>query len=284
LVGLVALVVLLLGTSTSQAEIKTFEAVGVVDYISCNLWPITECTTLPFALGDEFRMVYTFDTTAPDYFPDESYRGLYNEAILSMEVNVGDYCASFSSGVMDTQDNYPGRIDNYSTYAVSQDCVDCDSVAEVPFHHVRYSLVDSTSNIITSDAMLSTPLDLANFSYVGSYIFFHYDATRQFRVHSTRTDLREFKTIPQMLSDLVQKVLQSNVKNGISNSLDSKLDTTLGAMDDSNEQNNIAVINSLEAFINAVLAQNGKHIDVEEADMLIDAANDIIIRVENPCY
>ena len=89
-----------------------------------------------------------------------------------------------------------------------------------------------------------------------------------------------------ILSDpLVKKVIQSNLKNGISNSLDSKLDTALGAMDDSNEQNDIAVINSLEAFINAVLAQSGKHIDVDDADMLIDAANAIIIKVENPpCY
>jgi hypothetical protein len=78
------------------------------------------------------------------------------------------------------------------------------------------------------------------------------------------------------IGDLVTCVAMLNVQEGILNSLDGKLDAALNALDDINENNDVAAINSLQAFINAVEAQRGKKISEEDADTLIAAALDII--------
>jgi hypothetical protein len=67
-----------------------------------------------------------------------------------------------------------------------------------------------------------------------------------------------------------------NLNFGISNSLDSKLSAASKALDDLNENNDGAAINKLQAFINAVEAQWGKHIPVNDAEALIAAAQGII--------
>ena len=63
---------------------------------------------------------------------------------------------------------------------------------------------------------------------------------------------------------------------GISNSLDAKLGAVVNALDDVNANNDVAAINALEAFINAVVAQSGNHITVAQADALIASAQAII--------
>lgn len=67
-----------------------------------------------------------------------------------------------------------------------------------------------------------------------------------------------------------------NLKHGIENSLDAKLDAALKALEDINENNDVAAINTLEAFINAVQAQSGTKITEADADALIAAAQEII--------
>ena len=62
----------------------------------------------------------------------------------------------------------------------------------------------------------------------------------------------------------------------IGNSLLVKVDTALEKLLDENEQNDVAAINSLQAFINAVEAQRSKKISEEDADNLIAAAQQII--------
>lgn len=79
-----------------------------------------------------------------------------------------------------------------------------------------------------------------------------------------------------MLLQLVDDVLMLNLQEGISNSLDTKIETALNALDDVNENNNVAAINSLNAFINAVEAQCGNKIPEEDADALIAEAMKII--------
>ena len=80
----------------------------------------------------------------------------------------------------------------------------------------------------------------------------------------------------QLVHQLVQQVLDLNLQSGIENSLDAKLDAVLKAIDDLNANNNVAAINVLGAFINAVEAQRGKKIPVGDADALIAAAQYII--------
>ncbi len=79
-----------------------------------------------------------------------------------------------------------------------------------------------------------------------------------------------------LLQELAQQVTVLNLQKGIDNSLDSKLDAALQALDDVNEHNDVAALNSLQAFINAVEAQRGNKISEADADVLIAAAQQII--------
>lgn len=83
-------------------------------------------------------------------------------------------------------------------------------------------------------------------------------------------------TPQDLIGDIVSYVINLNLQRGITNSLDAKLYNALSALDDTNENNDIAGCNSLEAFINAVEAQRGKKISNNEADELIAAAQNII--------
>ncbi|UCG15956.1 MAG: SBBP repeat-containing protein [Phycisphaerales bacterium] len=75
---------------------------------------------------------------------------------------------------------------------------------------------------------------------------------------------------------LIAAVISLNLQQGIENSLDSKLDAAQQALQDINKNNNVAAINALGAFINAVQAQAGVHIPVDDANALIAAAQQII--------
>ncbi|MCP4263056.1 MAG: hypothetical protein GY774_36920 [Planctomycetes bacterium] len=76
--------------------------------------------------------------------------------------------------------------------------------------------------------------------------------------------------------ELIFTVAEMNLHQGIENSLDAKLDTAFNALDDMNENNDGAAINSLNAFINAVEAQRGNKITNEQANILVADANAII--------
>jgi hypothetical protein len=73
----------------------------------------------------------------------------------------------------------------------------------------------------------------------------------------------------EMVEELVETVISLNLQEGISNSLDAKLGAAVSSLDDLNENNDIAAINSLNAFLNAVEAQRGNKISDVDADALI---------------
>jgi hypothetical protein len=77
------------------------------------------------------------------------------------------------------------------------------------------------------------------------------------------------------IEDLALAVVEMNLQNGIENSLDSKLDAALNALGDANENDDVAVCNSLAAFINAVEAQRGNKLTNAQADQLIASAQEI---------
>jgi len=80
----------------------------------------------------------------------------------------------------------------------------------------------------------------------------------------------------QLIQQLVQQVIDLNLQSGVENSLDAKLDAALKTIDDLNANNDVAAINSLSAFINAIEAQRGKKLTEEQADLLIADAQAII--------
>lgn len=80
----------------------------------------------------------------------------------------------------------------------------------------------------------------------------------------------------ELIGALIAEVIALNLHHGITNSLDAKLDSALDSLQDANENNDVAAINNLNAFINAVEAQRGNKIPEPDADALIALAQSII--------
>jgi len=85
-----------------------------------------------------------------------------------------------------------------------------------------------------------------------------------------------------LINGLINDVLMLNLQQGISNSLDTKLSAALQAVDDFNACNDIAAINTLEAFVAAVQAQSGNKIPTEDANALIATAQEVISALSGP--
>jgi hypothetical protein len=79
-----------------------------------------------------------------------------------------------------------------------------------------------------------------------------------------------------LLIELSDNIDAMTLPKGIADSLQAKLNTAWEKLEDDNEKNDAAAINSLKAFINAVQANSGKKISQENADSLIEAAQQII--------
>ena len=80
----------------------------------------------------------------------------------------------------------------------------------------------------------------------------------------------------KLIEYLINSVNAINLQHGIENSLDVKLEAATNALLDTTAKNDVAAINSLQAFINAVEAQRGHKITDTEADELIAATQEII--------
>jgi hypothetical protein len=80
----------------------------------------------------------------------------------------------------------------------------------------------------------------------------------------------------ELTQSLITQVVNLNLQKGVANSLDSKISAALSALDDVSQQNNVAAIGSLGAFINTVEAHRGNQLTAEEANMLIAVARLII--------
>ena len=74
----------------------------------------------------------------------------------------------------------------------------------------------------------------------------------------------------------ITTVVSLNLRNNIENSLDAKLNAAVSALLDAHVQNNVAAINALNAFVNAVIAQSGNWIPTVQADRLIRLATSAI--------
>ena len=79
-----------------------------------------------------------------------------------------------------------------------------------------------------------------------------------------------------LLTAPVDTVVALNLQMGIANGLDAKLDAVENALDDVNANNDVAAINALQAFIDAITAQSGDKIGEADAATLIAAAEQII--------
>ena len=75
---------------------------------------------------------------------------------------------------------------------------------------------------------------------------------------------------------MITLVEDYNFQNGIQNSLDGKLEAALSVLSDLNENNDVAALNSLNAFVSYVEVQRGNQLSDEQADVLIAAAQAVI--------
>jgi hypothetical protein len=82
------------------------------------------------------------------------------------------------------------------------------------------------------------------------------------------------------VEDLSEAVEALDLPRGTANSLQAKLDAAKKKLTDDNQNNDVAAINALEAFINEVEAQRGKKIPETDADALIGLAQAIIDLLE----
>jgi hypothetical protein len=80
----------------------------------------------------------------------------------------------------------------------------------------------------------------------------------------------------ELLLDLTDYISGLSLHGGISNNLQAKLDAAIQKLEDDNENNNVAAVNLLEAFINAVQAQSGKKIAQPDATALIATVQEIL--------
>jgi hypothetical protein len=79
-----------------------------------------------------------------------------------------------------------------------------------------------------------------------------------------------------LLVNLMGKVIALNLPQGIKSGLVAKLNAALLVLVDTNQNNDVAAINILQGFINAVEAQRSNQILEDDADELIAAALEII--------
>jgi hypothetical protein len=85
----------------------------------------------------------------------------------------------------------------------------------------------------------------------------------------------------ELLQDLTDYLDELSLHKGIGSSLQAKLNAALRLLEDGNENNDGAVVNLLEAFINATWAQYDKKIPAADADVLIEVAQEIIELLNN---
>ena len=85
---------------------------------------------------------------------------------------------------------------------------------------------------------------------------------------------------PELLVEqLVGFVEELNLEVGIENGFDAKLEAAQQALTDVNKNNDVAAVNSLEAFVNSVEAQRGNKLTDEQTDNLVALAQAIIAKL-----
>lgn len=132
---------------------------------------------------------------------------------------------------------------------------------------VYMEVIDSDGTTL-GDWTLSDPTDEIN-TFVGgnSYGWFAYQELEELAIDNSELALPD--TTPTI--DEAKDEIDENVDHkGTANSLKVKLDAAAKQFEKGNEK---AGINVLNAFINHVEAQKGKHIDEDFADQLIEWAN-----------
>jgi hypothetical protein len=276
-----ALGLLLSAPHTAIAQEITFKFTGVITLVR---EPLDQGG---FAVGQVVEGSYTFVTPAADQDPSSVVGRYQNVVRMDYSVPAIGYTAVAVAG------STPGRVvvlnndegvrDRYVVSMGEPDqIVSGPDVAGHTLDGMSIVMRDRTTDAVSTDALPLVPPTTEQFAD-GAEIFLSYvgpfgggDA-----IFAELTSLTVASSSPaDLLNDLVDQVIGLNVQGGISHSLDAKLGAVMKAIDDSNENNDVAALNAMNAFINAVDAQRGTKLTDAEADQLIQSAQAIIAAIQ----
>lgn len=280
------LAVLLLGGFMSQearAEMITFDFTATVTQSENNV-PLTG-GSIP--VSSSLTGSYTFDSDAVDVASGDPDLGQYQYGTQpnGITVQAGSNVFQTDPNNVDFRITAQDGVDN----TINFDRYEVQSFNNLwPLTLPPGTVVDALGNLIsiqmqgladfiTGDGLPLLPPPLLVTPVLHMYAFPDSPDPVLVEIHANLDSLtlRPPPTPEENLAALANKVMNLNLKNGISNSLDSKLDAALGALDDVNENNDVAACNTLSSFINAVEAQSGNQIPSSDADDLISDVMEI---------
>jgi hypothetical protein len=223
--------------------------------------------------GSTFTGVITFDPQQASVINDQNVkRHLWTSSNNGITVNVGGTTLSTHSSfnpLAVIMFNFGNTNDAVSIFGATGDLSGISLLLHGPLGACleNWELSSFPTNVSCFTYANQISIDGENYSNEGNYYV------------SGRIDSIVLRTPTSMINNLVNAVGQLNLRAGIANSLDSKLQNALDALNDARGGNNASAINKLNAFINSVNAQRGNGLTNQEADYLINLANQIIAAI-----
>ena len=276
--------------STAKAEVITVNYSGIIDSVDDRFEQLDGSVVV----GGTFSGTYTFESTAQNQGTSTFAHYLYDEEApigMTMTAAVGNYAfetinfdlVNFTSVIYVKNNSGFTPRDAYhaKTREIIQTAGDDLGLGVYPMAGISIELITfaNLSTFTNVNLPLTMP-DLANFESTNRFSLDLRDVDVLVRGHLTSLHLAPDPIA--LLRELVQQVIDLNIQQGISNSLDAKLQAVIQALEDVNQNNDVAAVNALEAFINAVQAQRGGKISVEDADSLIATAQATIDALNAP--
>lgn len=232
--------------------------------------------------GEPFHGSFTYDDSTPQAPPFVPFGTAYN-ALTNFSMTIGGETITSSAGAMVVHNDeggvdflellpfitFPaGSMDPNATLGGLLICGGCFSIV----------ISDDTATVF-GDESLPAALDLGDFPPPDDNVVRFSDLS--VAVLTVQSPIASLGLNPQaLLSDLMADLIGMNLQAGIANSLDAKLNAAFNALDDLNENNDVAALNSLYALINAVEAQRGRKLTDAQADSLVAAAQAVIAAIE----
>ena len=224
--------------------------------------------------GAPFIGTFTYGQSQVDVLPERPFVGHYLGGSVSISIGAGT-ATTIDPGDTKVFDNSPflspAGSDAFTMDAGSGGV--SGTLGGLAIRRLIVGLGDWDGTVFSSDSLPFATLSLADFESARIIIESTSGSGRDGFI--TTLSLNPI-TSESLLSELLGEVIEMNLNAGISNSLDAKINVVMDALDDVNANNDIAAINALDSFINAVEAQRGNKLTDAEADKLVATAQLII--------
>jgi len=260
---------LLVIASIANAETITYKSVGTISAIS---GPDVGCS---FAIGGRAK---TCNTIPADTFDDvlDPAHGFYTPQGY-MEWTVGD-CTFINPpgmGYIFVYDNLP---DDRLAFSSGINDFEPELFSR---GSLNLRLIDASGTMFSSDAL---PLSDTNFNIASEKYAILEATTLAGDQVEVSINIDTFyvdpvgcgATIEELIAELMAFVVTLNLQVGIENSLDIKLQLILDTLADLQGNNFNSMVAKLEAFIHEVEEQSGTNISEEDANYMLEIAQQIL--------